>query len=111
VLKTAPEGDETPRSTVVTCIDRTTLQKKFWVFRLYGLNHPKNDSQVFPLEGNAFGLKQVPDAPEYVLVLCDNQICIFNVMAATLVRTIQFQGMFQRAIPVMISGRSIKSYA
>mmetsp|Transcript_35954 Transcript_35954/g.47306 ORF Transcript_35954/g.47306 Transcript_35954/m.47306 type:complete len:93 (-) Transcript_35954:482-760(-) len=84
---------------MVACLDRMFVKKRLIIYRLYSLEDEKNKLTSLPLpQGNAHGLKQFHT--EYMLVLCDNKIMIFNIIAGCLQRTVEFQGMFQRAILV-----------
>ena len=97
-LNDSAKQEITLTSTLVACIDRTALQKRLILFRLYGQGDEMNSQVAFPIEGNSYGLKQFET--EFVLVLGDNKVSIFNVAKQRHVRNVEFQGMFQRAILV-----------
>ena len=109
MFKTSPQEASqeviSEASTLVACIDRAGMQKRLFIFRIYDRNHAQNTKTGFPLEGNAYGLKQFET--EFVLVLCDNKISIFNVATLTHEKNIEFQGMFQRAILVESESQSL----
>ena len=93
LLGTAQTDSEPEKSQLVACLDRMFAKKRLILYRLFGYRHERNELTSLPLPpGNAHGMKQL--YTEYVLVLCDNKICVFNIVAKCLQKAIDFQGMF-----------------
>ncbi len=59
LLRTQPSDQEPEKSTLVACLERTGATKGLWLFRLFGVDHPKNTQKSFTFSsGSAYGLKQ-----------------------------------------------------